>query len=692
MSSTYTSHSSALSGRIASVLATSYVDNDIRESLRLLDLQGFEVTERSRRDLKLDIDEQLRECNGEIIDDFGKIAEQLERVSEKVARLKRCCDQIKGQITAAHGETRQVTKEASSLLKQKQEVETKQALLKAFRATYLMSESDVAALTSTAEPVDDVFFETLARAKSIHRDCEVLLGEENQNVGMELMDQTSRHLNLAYQKLYRYVQREFKGLDFEEPHITPLLRRSLRVLAERPTLFQSCVDSFAEAREHVIPDAFQAALTGQKPNGELTSDKPIELAAADPLRYVGDMLAWTHAAVASEKETLESIFISDQAEISKSIQSSIRNEPWIDAEGEGESVEETVFDGRRALIVLVNHNIRGVARNLRQRIEQVIRASEEASLSYQLSNLLAFYRLIFSRILGEDSDFLPILTDLAQSSLRHFRLLVHDDLLALQSDLPDIDDDLSPPPFLATTLSSLATLLRSFDTSLDPSADKESEIAPILNEALTPFLDVAIDLSADLPELPQTVYRLNCFLAVGPVLSPFPFTHACLKTLSPRVSALTSHLIDAQHAYFLHTSGLHPLLSALAAMGAAAETPTKQQLLAIPTLDAFATEALREAARKLDDFLPSAVMDARARLERLTDGELAERVTAEGAERFMEDFESVEGRMEGCDYAMVEEEDEREEVEDEEGGRRAGLRLLKDSFPRTIGEVRVLLG
>ena len=35
--------------------------------------------------------------------------------------------------------------------------------------------------------------------------------------------------------------------------------------------------------------------------------RPIELHSHDPLRYVGDMLAWLHQATASEKEHLQTL-------------------------------------------------------------------------------------------------------------------------------------------------------------------------------------------------------------------------------------------------------------------------------------------------------------------------------------------------------------------------------------------------
>lgn len=36
--------------------------------------------------------------------------------------------------------------------------------------------------------------------------------------------------------------------------------------------------------------------------------RPIELHAHDPIRYVGDMLAWVHQAIAAECEFLEGLF------------------------------------------------------------------------------------------------------------------------------------------------------------------------------------------------------------------------------------------------------------------------------------------------------------------------------------------------------------------------------------------------
>jgi hypothetical protein len=67
--------SSALSSRITSVLSASYADLDLRDALETLDARAFENTQESRRNLRLDLQQEVILCNGEIVRDFGQVAE-----------------------------------------------------------------------------------------------------------------------------------------------------------------------------------------------------------------------------------------------------------------------------------------------------------------------------------------------------------------------------------------------------------------------------------------------------------------------------------------------------------------------------------------------------------------------------------------------------------------------------------------
>jgi len=67
--------SNPLSSKVASVLSASYTDSDIRDALSLLDQRGLKNNAETRRQLRLDVQKEVIESNGDIIREFGHVAE-----------------------------------------------------------------------------------------------------------------------------------------------------------------------------------------------------------------------------------------------------------------------------------------------------------------------------------------------------------------------------------------------------------------------------------------------------------------------------------------------------------------------------------------------------------------------------------------------------------------------------------------
>jgi hypothetical protein len=67
--------SNPLSTKVTSVLSASYADSDIRDALSLLDKRGLENKPETRRQLRLDVQKEVIESNGDIIREFGHVAE-----------------------------------------------------------------------------------------------------------------------------------------------------------------------------------------------------------------------------------------------------------------------------------------------------------------------------------------------------------------------------------------------------------------------------------------------------------------------------------------------------------------------------------------------------------------------------------------------------------------------------------------
>ncbi|PWY64947.1 oligomeric complex COG6 [Aspergillus eucalypticola CBS 122712] len=655
--------SNALSNRLTSVLSASYADSDIRDALETLSLRGIHNTAEVRRQLRLDVQKEVVDSNAEIVRDFGLVAEQLKRIGNVITNLNQTCDEMRKHIVSARQETAPVLEEASALMKQKKEAETKQELLEAFTQHFIVPDEDLLILTHAEEPIDDHFFEVLARVKQVYRDCEALLGGENERLGLELMEKSSRSLNSAYQKLYRWIQKEFRSLNLEDPRISSSIRRVLRVLAERPSLFHSCLDFFAEARDYVLSDAFHYALTDavSGTTGD-TNVKPIEFSAHDPLRYIGDMLAWVHSTTVSEREALEALFVADGEELAKGIQAGLSSEPWSRIDED----KEVSFDGQKALSDLVNRDLIGVSRALRQRVELVIQGHDDPVTCYKVVNLLSFYQTTFSKLLGPQSNLAELLETLEKFTFNHFETLMHDEVNNISTDPSALTPpaDLSAPQFLQDALE-------------DTTTSAENKFTPVLHSALEPFLDLAKSSAADLPShTTQTIYLTNIHLTVRTTISPYPFastTHLSQSKQPSQPSAQTSSKSN--------TATSSPPQKSLS-------KPNISDILALP---AFQPQALVNISQQLDDFLPSALMDATENLKRVASATFVKSVTEDAVEAFCRDFEFVEGMVIAADNEArrgVVDGDEGEEGEEEGEEEKGGLRRL---FPRTTGEIRVLL-
>ncbi|KAL8893136.1 MAG: hypothetical protein Q9215_000142 [Flavoplaca cf. flavocitrina] len=686
----------ALSNKLSGVLSVSYADPEIRDALRLLDLKNIQNTPDSRRSIRSDLQKDVMECNSSIVQEFGQVAEQLKRVGSIILSLNASCDAMRRQVDGARQENAPILDELSPLLKDKEDLEKKKQLLVAFNKRFVLPEKDLTVLTSTSEAMNAEFFAVLDRTKQIHADCQVLLGSENQRLGLELMDQSSRQLNNGYQKLHRWIQKEFKALDLENPQINAFIRRSLRTLAERPALFESCLDSFSEARKHVLTDGFYHALTGSSAHGDPTF-KPIEFHAHDALRFTSDILAWTHSATVSERESLESLFISEGDEIAKSIRAGRQSEPWSALDGES-------FDGRKALYSLVNRNMTGVARALRQRIEQAVQGQDDPLTIYKIANLISFYRVTLTTLLDPDSFVVEALSSLEDVALRQFAASQSDQTATIQAELTHTPPELSVPDALEETLTQVKALLKSYESSLVPVESREDTFKPILSQTLTPVLESCDRLAKDLEAPAADIFLLNCYNPARSTLQSFDFAQWLIDRIDQVVASSTTNLIDYQQAFFLHVSGLHPLLTALTPLTLSDD----QDFLQVAHLAPFQPAALLEASQTLDDFLPSALIDALENLKQLNNTRLAGDVTSEAAGRFCTDFEFVETKLTAVDDVLaarrelgesgtddadhVNQKDSgcQDKVNDQQG-EKIGWVPLRSYYPRTSGEIRVLL-
>lgn len=67
--------SNALSNKLSAVLSASYADSEIRDALRILDEKEIRNTAETRRRLRLDVQKEVIQRNGAVVQEFRFVAE-----------------------------------------------------------------------------------------------------------------------------------------------------------------------------------------------------------------------------------------------------------------------------------------------------------------------------------------------------------------------------------------------------------------------------------------------------------------------------------------------------------------------------------------------------------------------------------------------------------------------------------------
>ena len=298
-------------------------------------------------------------------------------------------------------------------------------------------------------------------------------------------------------------------------------------------------------------------------------------------------------------------------------------------------------------------------------------------MAYKIANLLNFYRVTFSKLLGEESVLLESLATLEDSALHQFRALMRDHVVGLQADLQTAPPDLGPPEFLQEGLKQLTAIMRTYDSSFTPQGSRGTSFGPVLEEAFDPFMRACENISQRLGPPENAIFTINCQQAARSILGQFDFTTQRISSLQDSIEKQSAILIEYQYTFFREKSALQPLLDALAPI-----VDTQTDILSIRSLEPFKPEALTQASQTLDDFLPSALMDAMENLKSLQISTLAREITEEAATSFCTDFEQVEEKLVAADDAWQ---------KDADLESLASTQPLRDLFPRTSGEIRVLL-
>ncbi|XP_056329595.1 conserved oligomeric Golgi complex subunit 6 [Danio aesculapii] len=557
-----------LSRKLHKILETR-LDNDkeMLEALKSLSVFFTENSLRTRRNLRGDIERRSLSINEEFVRIFKDVKEELESVHEDVQAMSSCCEEMTNRLKAAKEQTQDLIVKTNKLQGENHRLEVRAQVAQAFLSKFQLSAAEMATLRSARDgPITEDFFRALNRVKNIHEDVKVLLRTNQQTAGLEIMEQMAVLQETAYEQLYRWAQNECRGLTQETCDIPPVLSQAMESLQDRPVLYKYTLDEFGTARRSAVVRGFIDALTRGGPGG---TPRPIEMHSHDPMRYVGDMLAWLHQATASEKEHLEALL------------------KQVTVQGVEENMQE-----------VVGHITEGVCRPLKVRIEQVIIAEPGAVLLYKLSNLLKFYHHTISGIMGTSvSSLLMTMDEMHMLSKKMFfnSLSLHASRLMDKVELPP--PDLGPTASLTQTLSLLREVLASHDSSVLPLDARQADFAQVLSCILDPLLQLCTVSASNLGTADMATYMVNSLYMMKTTLALFEFTDKRLEMLEFQIEAHLDTLINEQASFVLTRAALSHIYSCVQQ-----HTTDQGPLANLPGMD---STSLKTAMVQFDRYLAS---------------------------------------------------------------------------------------
>ncbi|SJL04371.1 related to Conserved oligomeric Golgi complex subunit 6 [Armillaria ostoyae] len=533
------------------------LDGDDGESrLRSKDateLPSGESAAHARRNLRKDMEQKLAEGSRHFLAAFGEVDQKLGELQKHVDAMHANLDDAEKQLQLTNEASSSLLEKAGNLRQERQEVEVKKSIVDLFLARFALSEEEIEAMTSRDVPLGQRFFGAMDRTERIRDDCRVLMaGEEGPTkAGLEIMSSTLSYLEQGYEKIARWCSYEFRQIG-RDAHleVTPTMREAVRRLRQRQELLTEALSELSQTRQASLLSSFLTALTRGGPSG---LPRPIELHAHDPMRYIGDMLAWVHQAIAAEREFFESLFglMADGRMVGsvRQFDDKSEEEDWI-----------------RELMDLA---VGKLCVPLKVRVQQTVRSQESSIVSYKIANLLQFYLVTMRRTIGTDAILSKTLQEITEVAYKVFFDAVEAlGRSLLRVPLNNSDLSLTPPISIIEHAQVLREIMNVYQSSLIGNEDEEKLISGF-EHVLDIMVDPAIEMCTNAAEAKaravsrwdMSVFVLNCLSYLLSVLEPFAFTVNKQKALQATMNERVVLLTDEHYHDIMVDAGLYDIIT-----------------------------------------------------------------------------------------------------------------------------------
>lgn len=513
---------------------------------------------------------------------YDALGAALDPMDAELAQLARAADALRSELDAAVDAAAPLLERAGVLRGEQADLAAERDACRALGARFQLTAAEERALAGPA--VDAALLAALDRASAIRDDARALLQTSQHRLGIAVMTRMSTLVEDALWRIAHWVRARLAEPDAEpEPDAegsssSSLLAQCLARL-RHTEMFGVCLDEVAAARARPLTQGFVAALTAGTPQ-----TRPIEMHAHDPVRFVGDMLAWLHQAVAAEYEAVSALLLgSDSKSDDKS----------------GDKDDDSVA-------CVLRREFEGVCRPFQVRVEQTLaQKTATAAVLLRVGGLLAFYRGVVGGLLGAAAPLTAAIGACEAAAAARLDAVLRAAVHRLDAAPPVPPPDLQPPPAVRQTVALVAELCAAAAGATTACPDRLAAAVQGVVAPLVAALEHAA--AAALDDTSHSVFLVNCLSSVLAAVAAAPPLAAVAADLRAHLDGHVRTLVAQQAARFLGDCGLAPKLAILEQQQQQQEGEAKKPLATVLGMEPRAVES---AVRAFE----SALLDISSRL------------------------------------------------------------------------------
>ncbi|KAG4071058.1 hypothetical protein HA402_001495 [Bradysia odoriphaga] len=536
----------------------SRLDTDKEAIEALTDLSTFfhENTLQTRRNLRSQIEKRSLAINENFLNALKQVKDAVDAIYSDISSMTSAVNEMQDCLNSAQSQSHDLIQQTNNLQAESDKLQLQQQIAGAFLSKFQLTIAEHQQLygSSRDDPIKLEFFDALARVQKIHSECRVLMQSGYQTAALDIMEEMTLHQEGALERLYRWTQHHCRNIDLNE--IGVLMEMAMQKLQDRPVLFKYVIDEYATSRRSILVRNFIDALTIGGPNGNL---KPIELHAHDPKRYIGDMFAWIHQAIPTEKENLLLLLKQcDKHDLTDQIQTAL------------------------------SHISDGICHPLKVRVETILNSEKDLIVLYAVANLMRFYQNIVNNVVkgGQLEECLQNLQAFSEHS--YLNLLSQQVKVLLQGPPGSTNIGLEPPKSdLVPPLSvnKLLSILKEILSVASMVESRQSDITKIVSCVIDPLLHSVTESASHLPSVDMACYMLNCLYNMQTTLAMYEYMDDRMERLQAQSDAQIDTLTSEQASSLVANLNLGPIYTIL--QSSTTKLDLNQLKMFMDKLDAF---------------------------------------------------------------------------------------------------------